>query len=632
MKRILYILLALVISAGLLTGCSRGPAADAAAGFVNPDKVRKIVELNSEKDLNALVKELKSAQVIPLKSGSYIVAVDKAEESKLEQKLAAVRGVKRVAAPGRIGIIEPITKVKVGKDLIVAGLEQLNDVPVNDPGAKSQWSLAYTKSSSVWQQISQKKTVNVAVVDTGVDYNHPDLKNRVRKDLGYDFVNNDHDPMDDNGHGTHVSGIIAAEANNNEGIVGITGTLEVNIIPVKVLDRNGMGQTDAIARGIEYAADQGADIINLSLGGEGEDQDIAGAVKYALNKGAFVVAAAGNDSRNCDQYTPAGLADVYTIAASNLLNRKAVFSNYGDSVDIAAPGVKILSTVPGGEYEAWDGTSMAAAVVSGIAAMLKAQDPALDIQKLALILNQSAKDVMEAGKDQKTGYGIIDAANAYALSTGAAPVQETASGITNSRMITNEQGRLLERLGQITGSIKGININELDAAKTFTSSNNAAAPERQNLQTKEFAGKLKGLQDENQEEIEAFKEQFKLNFDTNSSYVKEILANADDLLRLLNEFEAAYSEGTFQLTPDEAAALNDEVEKLQSYVDQAKQLIGELEQQWNELVASWKAGETKEVTAGFEKILAVQKQLTGILETVIDEMNYLIELLENIIN
>ncbi len=507
MKRFLYILLALVISAGLLTGCSRGPAADAAAGFVNPDKVRKIVELNSEKDLDALVKELKSARVIPLKSGSYIVAVDKDEESKLEQKLAAVRGVKRVAAPGRIGIIEPITKVKVGRDLIVAGLEQLNDVPVNDPGAKSQWSLAYTQSSSVWQQISQKKTVNVAVVDTGVDYNHPDLKNRVRKDLGYDFVNNDHDPMDDNGHGTHVAGIIAAEANNNEGIVGITGTLEVNIIPVKVLDRDGMGQTDAIARGIEYAADQGADIINLSLGGEGEDPDIAGAVKYALNKGAFVVAAAGNDSRSCDQYTPAGLADVYTIAASNLLNRKAVFSNYGDSVDIAAPGVKILSTVPGGEYEAWDGTSMAAPVVSGIAAMLKAQDPELDIQKLASILNQSAKDVMEAGKDQKTGYGIIDAANAYALSTGAAPVQNTAPSIPINRMISNEQGRLLERLGQITGSIKGININELDAAKTFTSSNNAAAPARQNLQIKkeELAGRLKGLQSENQEEIEGAK-------------------------------------------------------------------------------------------------------------------------------
>lgn len=316
---------------------------------------------------------------------------------------------------GKIGIIRPIAKIKIGKDFIIDKLPQISDIDVNDPGAKSQWAVSYTNANHVWPLVNQKETVYVAVIDTGVDYTHPDLKNRVNLEKGYDFVNNDSDPMDDNGHGTHVSGIIAAEMNNNEGIVGLAGSLDVTIIPIKVLDYRGQGESDVVAKGIKYAVDQGANIINLSLGGPGENNHIVDAIRYANEKGVFVIAAAGNDNQNCDGYTPAGLEKVYTVGAINPLKRKAIFSNYGNSLDSAAPGVKILSSVPGKEYEAWDGTSMAAPVVSGIASIIIAEKPDISISELAIILNKSSEDILIEGKDQQSGYGLPNAERAWQI-------------------------------------------------------------------------------------------------------------------------------------------------------------------------------------------------------------------------
>lgn len=332
---------------------------------------------------------------------------------KPEKALANIKKIRKNKKSRKIGIIKPVAKIVVGKNFIIDQIEKNNNIDVNDPGAKSQWALTYTKSNLVWGEVDQKQDINVAVVDTGVDYTHPDLMNRVKKDLGYDFVNDDNDPMDDNGHGTHVSGIIAAQMNNEEGIVGIVGNLDVSIIPIKVLDKDGVGDSITIANAIEYAVEKEADIINLSLGGVEQDEDIKNAINRALEKGVFVVAASGNDKRNCDNYVPAGLEGVYTVAASNPLNKRARFSNFGESVDIAAPGVKILSTVPGNGYEAWDGTSMATPVVSGIAAMLMAQKPDIDIYELKDILSEASKDIMKEGEDISTGAGLVDAKKAF---------------------------------------------------------------------------------------------------------------------------------------------------------------------------------------------------------------------------
>jgi subtilisin family serine protease len=283
---------------------------------------------------------------------------------------------------------------------------------INDPDFNEQWAIRNTESDKAWSILNQKRQIKVAVVDTGVDYNHPDLKNRVRKDLGYNFINNTRDAMDDNWHGTHVAGIIAAEAGNKIGITGVVGETDVVIIPVKVLDKDGQGSSDIMAKGIKYAADAGADIINFSVGFKVKDKFIEDAIKYARDKGAFVVVSSGNDSSNCDFTSPASDDGAYTVGSIGKINLASVFSNFGHSVKTAAPGEDILSTIPGGEYDYRSGTSMAAPVAAGIAAMVKAENPELSPKEIEYILNKSSVDIMEKGKDDDTGYGALDAYNA----------------------------------------------------------------------------------------------------------------------------------------------------------------------------------------------------------------------------
>ncbi|WP_242966427.1 S8 family peptidase [Clostridium sp. BSD9I1] len=318
-----------------------------------------------------------------------------------------------------IEIIKPIEKKPVNEVADSSEITLNTDSAVNDPGYKYQWAISATNANKAWSLVDQKREVKVAVLDTGVDYTHIDLKNRVLTDLGYNFINNSKDVMDDNGHGTHVSGIIAAEANNNQGITGIVGSLDVKLIPVKVLDKDGIGEEDKIAEGIRYAADKGADIINLSFGSIDESEEILSALQYAKEKGIFIVAASGNDNSNANLYLPAGYDEgVYTVSAVTPQYKKASFSNYGTSIDAAAPGVKIISTVPNG-YAVWDGTSMAAPLVSGVAAIVKAQNPSLTPDEITEILDSTATDIFTRGKDLQSGYGIINAYKAVSKVTSS---------------------------------------------------------------------------------------------------------------------------------------------------------------------------------------------------------------------
>lgn len=285
-------------------------------------------------------------------------------------------------------------------------------------GAKFQWYIDYTESYKAWSMVKQTKTVKVAVVDTGVDYNHPDLKNRVMKEWGYDFVSNTRDAMDDDGHGTQVAGIIAAEGKNVYGVIGVTGTLDVKIIPVKVLNKEGEGKAETIAKGIKYAADCGADIINLSFGAKGSNKELDNAVEYAASKGVFVVVSAGNDNTDCDQYSPASNSNVYVVSAIDKEYKKTKFSNFGNTVRVAAPGVEILSTSLNDKYEVWSGTSMAAPVVSGIAAIIKANNPNITPKDVGKVLDNTAVDIMDKGKDKYTGAGIVNAYRAISMLKG----------------------------------------------------------------------------------------------------------------------------------------------------------------------------------------------------------------------
>lgn len=378
---------------------------------------------STSNSVSNFVKSLRSGDLDSLLSSvKDIISVDKNNNNKynlvspkdLEQYIldgiGDIKGIKIINEPKIIKIIKPIQKTPVKSDFRLGEINENTNKAVNDPGYKYEWDISYTEADKAWPLIKQKREINVAVLDTGVDYTHPDLKNRVLKSKGYNFVDNNSDTMDDNGHGTHVSGIIAANANDNIGIAGIDGTLDVKIIPIKVLDSNGEGDINDIVKGIKYAADNGADIINLSFGANEKSKSIAEAISYAKSKGAFVVAAAGNDNEDSDNISPAG-DGAFTVAAMSYNYKKASFSDYGNCIKVSAPGVEILSTVPGG-YEAWDGTSMAAPVATGIAAMVKAEDPNLSPSQIEDVLDSTAKDIMSKGKDKQSGYGLIDAYNA----------------------------------------------------------------------------------------------------------------------------------------------------------------------------------------------------------------------------
>ncbi|MFC0189347.1 S8 family peptidase [Fictibacillus aquaticus] len=221
---------------------------------------------------------------------------------------------------------------------------------------------------SAWDITRGSSTTKVAILDTGVDYNHPDLAGKVIK--GYDYIDNDWDPMDLNDHGTHCAGITAAATNNSRGIAGMAPN--VSIYAVRVLDANGSGSLSGIANGIYHAADNGAKVISLSLGGPSGSTSLSNAINYAVSKGAVVVAAAGNESTSAPSY-PAYYSNTIAVAATDSADRLASFSNYGSWVDVAAPGVDILSTVPGGYYAYMSGTSMATPLVAGVAGLLASQ-------------------------------------------------------------------------------------------------------------------------------------------------------------------------------------------------------------------------------------------------------------------
>lgn len=237
--------------------------------------------------------------------------------------------------------------------------------------------------------------VIVAVIDTGVDYTHTFLKDRMVQ--GYDFVANDSDPMDVHFHGTHVAGIIAD-----------TTPANVKIMPIRVMDEKGQGYDSDIAKGIRYAVDNGADIINLSFTGEGYSQHLADTIQYALSNNVLVIAAAGNEKTDTSNYYPASEQDIIVVSATDVNDNIAHFNNNGSSIDISAPGVDIISSVPGQRYRSYSGTSMAAPYVSGVAAMLKLDDPTRTIIELEQQLKIHVDDRGTVGWDSFYGEGIIN--------------------------------------------------------------------------------------------------------------------------------------------------------------------------------------------------------------------------------
>ncbi len=311
-----------------------------------------------------------------------------------------------------------MTQEKADPDTVSVEL----DSPVQalgDPVA--QWGLDAIGAPVTWSRTTGESVV-VAIVDTGVDASHEDLVGHVLpgRDLTTRVVASaDTDP---NGHGTHLAGIVGATAGNGLGGSGVAPG--VTILPVRVLDATGAGFSSQVAAGIVWAADNGADIINLSLGGPVRSQAQAEAVAYAVSKGVLVVAAAGNDHPTDAAQYPAALPDVVAVGALTPSGEPASFSTRGDYVDLAAPGTLISSTVPGNQYAAYSGTSMAAPFVSGVAALLDALHPMAPADLTAL-LQSTAVDVADPGPDTATGAGLVSASAAVTALVG--PLSAAAS-------------------------------------------------------------------------------------------------------------------------------------------------------------------------------------------------------------
>ncbi|MFJ7646617.1 S8 family peptidase [Lysinibacillus sp. NPDC097279] len=248
--------------------------------------------------------------------------------------------------------------------------------------------------------------VKVAVIDSGVDYNHPDLKSQILPP--YNAATPANTTFSDP-HGTHVAGIIAATKDNGFGGYGVFPAAK--ILPIDVFNGKQSANDFVIAQGILHAIEQNADVINMSLGGYGESPLMQEAVQKAIDKGITIVAAAGNDST--DHYSfPASFEGVISVGSTNKHNKLSSYSNYGPSVDIVAPGEEIYSTVydekKGSSFTAFSGTSMASPVVAGVAALLKSKYPTLKPHEIEAILEMTAKDLGERGYDLTYGHGLVD--------------------------------------------------------------------------------------------------------------------------------------------------------------------------------------------------------------------------------
>ncbi|AIE86746.1 S8 family peptidase [Fimbriimonas ginsengisoli] len=258
----------------------------------------------------------------------------------------------------------------------------------NDPQYNKQYAHPRINSPAAWDLSFGSSSVKIAIIDTGVDYNHEDLAGKVIK--GKDFVNNDDDPMDDNGHGTHCSGIAAAKTNNGVGVAGIG--FNCTILAEKVLGANGSGSVDGIAKAIVDATDRGVDVISMSIGGP-DSQPEHDAIDAAWNKGIVVVAAAGNSNTNSKSY-PGAYENAIGVGASDQNDKKADFSNFGaDWVDVAAPGVDILSSLPGNKYGLESGTSMACPLVAGLVGLMKSYGPNTSGADLRKILEANTDNI-----------------------------------------------------------------------------------------------------------------------------------------------------------------------------------------------------------------------------------------------
>lgn len=314
-------------------------------------------------------------------------------------------------------------------------------------GPVNQWHLRKISAPEAWDHTRNvRSNLRLAIIDTGIDDTHPDLIQVMARDskgnlVGHNTIQPGVWPRDDNGHGTHCAGIAAAETDNGVGIAGV-GFRSFSVVPVKVLSAGGGGTEQTVADGITWAADNNCRVLSLSLGAPSYSQAIQDAVNYAWSKGSIIVAAAGN-SGGAVGY-PGGGLHVVGVSATDSRDHLAVFSSRGDGVSIAAPGVKVLSTMPSYptrsglklNYDALSGTSMACPVISGVIATLLAYQPTLSPTEAVQRVEAAADNIgktANGGWDLRFGHGRVNLNAAITNDSRGAKVGSIHGQVVNAQ-------------------------------------------------------------------------------------------------------------------------------------------------------------------------------------------------------
>ena len=299
----------------------------------------------------------------------------------------------------------------------------------NDPlyQAGQQWGVTQIKLEQAWDVTTGNSDMVVAVLDTGTALNHPDLEDKIVG--GWDFISNDGEPYDDEGHGTQTAGIIGASTNNGQGVAG--ASWGARLMPIKVCNSDGQCPEEAIAAGIRWATDHGARIINLSLGSDEDTQIIREATAYAVQRNVLIAASSGNEADGKARF-PAAYEGVVSVGATGRSDTVTGFSSYGDYVDVTAPGVGVLSTgFEDGEltYSYANGTSFSSPFVAGVAALVWSSNPSLSAEQVGFVLMDSSDDLGDPGPDIHYGNGRLNAFRAVTMAKEGPRPPRTATPV-----------------------------------------------------------------------------------------------------------------------------------------------------------------------------------------------------------
>ncbi|MGV3522929.1 MAG: S8 family peptidase [Candidatus Sericytochromatia bacterium] len=408
-----------LLASGSLTACNR---------FANPTLMGNQANLQRQSQIPTTARR-STASYVP---GQVVVQFRAQTNPAVMQQFAAQNGLQLLrTSPMGTALFRQVARAD--SNIVMQSLRRSplveNAYPntlyrrqftVNDPRSAEQSGLAMIGMAKAWDINMGSPNVTIAVIDSGADLSHPDLQPNLVN--GYNVLSQGQTPpQDDNGHGTHASGIAAAAGDNR---IGVTGACpRCKLMPIKALDANGSGTGFDVAVGLIWAVDNGAQVINMSLGGEESDPTLERAVKYALARGSTVVVAAGNNSTDVPMY-PAALPGVISVGSVDVSRARSSFSNYGTWVSIMAPGSQILSTMPMGtvsmnttegyrnEYDLMDGTSMAAPMVAGVVGLIKSRYPQLSPAQIKTRIEGTAIDLGGGGFDPEYGNGMIDALRA----------------------------------------------------------------------------------------------------------------------------------------------------------------------------------------------------------------------------